>query len=451
MASLFNLNDTIVATCTPVGVGGIAIIRLSGENAVKIADTLFVAKNGKIPSQFNKRELVLGEFTHKNFADTCLAVVFSSNSFTGEPTVEFQSHGGIKVANSIVNACINNGARLAKNGEFSLRAVLNGKMKLCDAEGMIDMINAESDAELRAGKTIMSGGLTQKVEEFKTELTDLIAEVEVSFDYPEEDIEYIAKNNILNRSEQLIQELEQLISTYNSGAIIKNGINACLIGKPNVGKSSLLNALLNKNKAIVTEIAGTTRDVIEDAFEINGIKVNILDTAGIRSTKDIVERLGVERSVELINQADIVLFITDSSLPLDQQDKHILSLLSGKKYLTVHNKADMLEPSNKTPNGIYTSCKTGEGIEKLKQEIYNSVVGKTIMQGGLTLTNARHVNCLKRAKDALINAKQSIGNLTLDLVSVDLNEAFVALGEVTGDTSNEAILDSIFSKFCLGK
>ena len=449
--AIFDLNSTIVAVATPIGVGGISIVRLSGSDAVKIADKFFLSKTSKRPSKFKKRELVFGDFSGSLVSDECLCVVFDSNSFTGEETVEFQAHGGIKIAELMVTECINAGARLAKNGEFSLRAYLNGKMSVCEAEGMIDMINAESDAELKAGHTLMKGGLTKKVEELQAKVIDLLSEVEVSFDYPEEDIEYIAENAIDEKVDGLISDIETLANTYNAGAIIKNGINACLIGKPNVGKSSLLNSLLNREKAIVTNIAGTTRDVIEDAFEVNGIKVNILDTAGIRETKNIIEKMGVEKSISLINQADIVLFIVDGTAPLDIQDATILKFLQGKKYLTVYNKADKIKPSDRKKDGIYTSTKTGEGIEKLKSIIYDSIIGQNVVSGGLVITNSRHKECLTRAKLALENARQNLKSQTLDLIAVDLNEAYYCLGEITGNTSNEAILDAIFSKFCLGK
>ncbi len=449
--SLFDLNSTIVAIATPIGVGGISIVRLSGSSACKIADTLFLSKTNKRPSEFRKRDLVFGDYTSESVKDECLCVVFDANSFTGEETVEFHAHGGIKITEHIVEDCIKRGARLAKNGEFSLRAYINGKMSVCEAEGMIDMINAESDAELKAGHTIMKGGLTKKVEDLQAKVTDLLSEVEVSFDYPEEDIEYIAQNAIDEKVDGLIEDIEILANTYNAGAIIKNGINACLIGKPNVGKSSLLNALLNREKAIVTNIAGTTRDVIEDAFEVNGIKVNILDTAGIRQTNNIIERMGVDKSIALISQADIVLFIVDSSAPLDSQDAQILKFLQGKKYLTVYNKCDKIKPADRKKDGIYTSTKTGEGIDNLKATIYNSIIGQNVVSGGLVITNSRHKDCLLRAKQALETAKANLKSHTLDLIAIDLNEAFYCLGEITGNTSNETILDAIFSKFCLGK
>ncbi len=450
MLDNFGLKDTIVALSTPVGSGGIGIVRLSGGSAVKIADQLFRSKAGKLPSSFNKRELVLGDFVGESISDTALCVVFDNKSFTGEETVEFQCHGGVKLTNAIIDECIKKGARMARNGEFSLRAFLNGKMALCEAEAMIGMINATSEAEIRANKQILDGKLTNKIKNLQDKVVDLLSEIEVSFDYPEEDIEFMTENKIKSTLKNLIEEIDKLIASYRQGAIISNGINACLIGKPNVGKSSILNALLNKDKAIVTEVAGTTRDVIEDAFEVNGVKVNILDTAGIRNTSDLVELMGVKKSIDLINKADVVLFIVDESRPLDYEDAKILAMLDGKKYITIHNKID-LSGKRKEPNGIYTSAKTGEGVDEIKQKIYNMVTGGEVFGDGLIITDRRQVNALELSKSHFKKALDGLGKVTLDALSVDLNEGYTALGEITGNTSNEQILDSIFSKFCLGK
>lgn len=451
MIGSLDTKKTISAIITPIGVGGVSIVRLSGDNAVKIADKFFCAANNLKPSGFDARKLMYGTFKGKTVKDKCLCVVFKKpNSYTGEDVVEFQCHGGIKLASNILEEVNESGATLAECGEFSLRAFLNGKMNLSEAEGMIDLINAESDSELKAGYSLLNGTLSQKVNAFQESIVDLISDIEVSFDYPEEDIEYTESKKAKEKIEKLIEELNVLIASSKTGSIIKNGINCVIVGKPNVGKSSLLNALINKNKAIVTDIAGTTRDVIEDAFEVNGVKVNVLDTAGIRETKDIVERFGVEKSKELIGVADIILFVVDSSCPLDEKDAQILSLLSGKKYLTIYNKADRLKKP-KIANAIYTVAKTGEGITELKQKIYDLLINKSVISGGLIITNARHTNALKKAKDALQSALAGIDNFTLDLIAIDLKESYEALGEITGTTSNEEILDSIFSKFCLGK
>ena len=448
---ILDTNKTIVAISTPIGVGGIAVVRISGDDAINIADKLFNS-NGKMPSKFRNRELVFGDYVGKIAKDKCLCVVFKGpNSFTGENVVEFQCHGGVKLANEIVKDCLSFGAELAENGEFSMRAFVNGKLSLAEAEGMIDLINAQSESELNASYNLMSGGLTKQINAFQDEIVDLISEVEVSFDYPEEDIEYKTKGEIKSQTAKLISQIDELISSASMGSIVKNGINAVIIGKPNVGKSSLLNALINKNKAIVTDIAGTTRDVIEDAFEVNGVKINILDTAGIRETDDIIERLGVIKTKELINQADIVLFVVDSTSPLDYKDMEILALLRDKKYLTIYNKVDLLDEAKLNSKYINVSAKTNKGIVKLKQSIYDAIIDKNIMSNSLLITNNRHLQLLKKARKNLASALKNVDDNTLDLISIDLKESYENLGEITGTTTNEKILDSIFSKFCLGK
>lgn len=450
MSNILDTKKTISAIITPIGVGGVSIVRISGEDAIKIADKVFCAGK-KRPSEFKPRELVLGEFCGELAKDKCLCVVFKKpNSYTGEDVVEFQCHGGIKLANSILSEVNKKGCVLAKNGEFSLRAFLNGKMNLSEAEGMIDLINAESDSELKAGYNLLNGTLSQKITTFQQSIVDLLSDIEVSFDYPEEDIEYTESKKAKVKITKLIEEIDELINSFETGSIIKNGINAVIVGKPNVGKSSLLNALIHKDKAIVTDIEGTTRDVVEDSFEVNGVKVNILDTAGIRDTQDIVESLGVEKSKELINIADIVLLVVDASAPLDKKDILILNLLTNKKYLTVYNKADKMI-GDKLPNAIYTVAKTGEGIDELKQKIYDLLINKKVISGGLIITNERHKNALLKTKQALLSAINNIDSVTLDLIAIDLKQAYETLGEITGTTSNEEILNSIFSKFCLGK
>ncbi len=450
MSKNFDTQSTIVAITTPIGTGGVAIVRLSGASAIKIADKLFSSR-GKKPSEFLARELVLGKFEYHGFFEQCMCVVFvAPNSFTGENVVEFQCHGGIKIAEKILSACLESGARMAQNGEFSLRAFLNGKLSLSEAEGMIDMINAETDAELSAGYKLMSGKLTKKVREFEASLVDCISELEVSFDYPEEDIEYSSREDIKKRLNKLKIEIGALIDSYQTGNIIKNGINVVICGKPNVGKSSLLNALLKKDKAIVTSVAGTTRDSIEDTFEINGVKVNIVDTAGIRETTDKVEKIGVQNAKKKLAGADLVLFVVDGSAPLDSKDEEIYRKVKKQKHLIVVNKADKKQAVS-IDSAIVISSKKGENLKALTDAIYEKTVKGEIYASNLVVTNARHVECLKRAQKSICHALAEIDSQTLDLISIDLNEAYTAIGEITGDTSNEKILDSIFSKFCLGK
>lgn len=455
MNNILDTTKTIVAISTPIGPGGISVVRMSGENSIKIADSLFRSIKGKCPSDFKTNHLTLGYFKGKTASDKCFCVVFRSpNTFTGENLVEFQCHGGIKLTELILKDCLTAGATLAQNGEFSMRAFLNGKMSLSEAEGMIDLINAESESELVAGYSLMMGGLTKKMQGYQEELVDIMGEIEVSFDYPEEDIEYTTIPLVKKRLTKLIKNINELINTAKTGAVIKNGINAVIVGRPNVGKSSILNALINKNKAIVTEIAGTTRDIIEDAFEINGVKVNIIDTAGIHETKDRIEKIGVEKSLEQINLADIVLFVVDNSEKLTKEDKEIFERVKHKKRIVILNKIDKksaFDYSKLDENVVFVSAKSGDNIQLLKQKIYDLVIDKKVIANNLILTNARHTECLTRAINSLQTALKNIDGVTLDLSMIDIKDAFMAIGEITGTTSNEVVLDSIFSKFCLGK
>ena len=455
MNNILDTEKTIAAISTPIGAGGISIVRLSGKNSINIADSLFKSLKGVKPSSFDSNKLVLGYFIGAHAKDKCFCVVFRApNTFSGENMVEFQCHGGIKITELILKDCIQHGAEIAQNGEFSMRAFLNGKMSLSEAEGMIDVINAQSESELAAGYTLMSGQLTKKIDAYQKEIVDILSEIEVSFDYPEEDIEYTTVPIVKKRLSLLVKNIDELINTSNTGSIIRNGINAVIVGKPNVGKSSILNALINKNKAIVTNIAGTTRDIIEDAFEINGIKVNIIDTAGIHETKDKIEKIGVERSIDQLKSADIVLFVIDNTQKLTTEDNLIYEKIKNKKHIVICNKIDKKSNynySNIDKHVLFVSAKNATNIQQIKECIYKMVIDSNIISSNIIITSERHSECLRRARNSIVTAISNIDNVTLDLVSIDINDAFSALGEITGTTSNEVILDSVFSKFCLGK
>lgn len=447
-----NLTDTIVAISTGSTNGAISIVRLSGEKAIEIADKLFISNKKIKPSKFTPRYLELGKITTDNFNEQAMCVIFfNPNSYTGEDLVEFQCHGGLKIAEGVIKQCIKLGARLATNGEFTKRAFINGKISLASAEGIMDMINAETDAQIRAGYELLNGSLSKIAYSAQEELTDILSEIEVSFDYPEEQIEYITKNMVSKRLKTLSEELEEILKSADTGKIISGGINVLIVGKPNVGKSSLLNALLSRERAIVTDIPGTTRDTIEDSFSINGIKVNIIDTAGIHDTTDLVEQLGVNKAKELIDRADIILFVTDSSSAETKEDQNIFNLVQGKPYIKIANKADIATSKNTDPTVITISSKTGEGIDKLKEVIYDKFKSPSLVEGGVIITNARHAQALKNAQENIIRAIEDIEFQTLDLVSVYIKLAYSALGEITGNTTGEDIIDAIFSKFCLGK
>ena len=314
------------------------------------------------------------------------------------------------------------------------------------------MINAESDAEVRAGYQLLSGNLSKLAYDAQTELTDILSEIEVSFDYPEETIEYITKAKVKERLQDLSNKISNVIKTSEVGKIIKSGINVLIVGKPNVGKSSLLNNLLQKERAIVTDVAGTTRDTIEDSFMLDDIKINLIDTAGIHDTDDKVEKIGVDKAKNLVGQADIILFLVDSSRPFSKEDESIYNSINGKKYIVVKTKNDLESKLNKDfENQVEISTVTNLGIDELKNKILQLTKLSNIPSDALIITNERHKDALVRANNALVRAIENINEDTLDLVSVDIKEAYTDVGEITGNTTSEDIIDSIFTKFCLGK
>ena len=443
--------NTIVAISTPLSSGAISIVRLSGDNAIQIADKVFSTKKGQLPSSFPSRMLTLGTFDATKFKEQAMCVVFRAPaSFTGEDLVEFHCHGGVALTKGILSTLLQKGAKLAHPGEFTKRAFMNGKMALSDAEGMMDMINAQSEAEIRAGYNLLSGALSKTAFEVQKELVDILSEIEVSFDYPEETILYITKINAKKRLEAISKKLSEVLSTASAGQMIKNGVNVAIVGKPNVGKSSILNRLAQDEKAIVTPIAGTTRDVIETTISINGLKFNLFDTAGIHETSDQVEQIGVDKAKNVIKGADIVLFVKDSDKS-SQEDKEVQDLLSKHKHLVLVNKADKLTCFKDSDQILHISALDGTNFDKVTQKLYQMACENKSMSDSLTIANERHINALTIANENIEHAIDDIDNFTLDLITIDLNLAYQALGEITGSTTGEEIIDAIFSKFCLGK
>ena len=425
-----------------MGVGAIAIVRMSGDEALSIASRLF---HGKLED----RKLNLGQFVFEDLKEQCLAVYFKApRSFTGEDMVEFQVHGGVIVARKVLEALLESGARLAENGEFSKRAFLNGKLSLSSAEGMIDVINASSEAELKAGYNLMSGELSKFAKDSQTTLTDMLAELEVALDYPEHDDEAMAIESARKKLEDMIARTETLLATVGTGKLIKSGVSVAIVGKPNVGKSSLLNALLGEDRAIVTSVEGTTRDTISETISYSGYNINFVDTAGVRESDDEVEKIGIERSKKAIESADVVLLLIDSSRELDERDQELIKLTEGKRRILVLNKCDL--KSKVEIDGIKVSAKRGEGVEELKKKILDSVDLK-VDTSGLVITNMRHEEALKEALNALKEADSAAESESADIVAFLVKRAWTAFGKITGETENEAIIDKIFSKFCLGK
>ena len=442
------MEKSIVSISTPLGRGAIAIVRMSGKNCLDIALKIFHCSSKEIKPRymyFGKLEI------EKDTYEECLMVYFKSPfSYTGEDIVEFQIHGGILLAQKVVELILQNGCRLAEAGEFSKRAFMNGKITLDKAEAIIGEINAETEGELSSSLKITNGKLAEKINAEQNDLTNLLAEIEVAFDYPEHDYEEIVKGKILEKLKEIKSQNDNIIEISKSGKYLKNGINVALVGRANVGKSSVLNALLGEERAIVTDIEGTTRDNITESFFHKGVKINLIDTAGIRKTNDIVEKLGIQRSLNSINEADIILFIHDGSQKENSEDKEIENSLSGKTVINVVNKTDRPRLIEKLENEIEISALEEKNISKLKDKIVNEVITKEISSSSLVLTNERHLQILEDC-DKIIMEIFEMQNTSLDVIAMLIKKLWTKLGQITGNTENEDIISLIFSKFCLGK
>lgn len=444
------MNKTICAISTPIGNGGISIVRISGSKSIDICQNLTTKNLLKI----EPRKLYLTNISAENFKDNALIVYFKAPfSYTGEDMIEIQCHGGIQVAKGILNSLIKNGATLAEAGEFTKRAFINGKISLDKAEGVIDMINAENEASVKAGYNLLSGKLFEKINSLQSYLTDCLAEMEVILDYPEEDIDYLNNKKIKEYLTKTLYEINELLKTCSTGRIVKNGINVLILGRPNVGKSSLLNALLGYDRAIVTNIAGTTRDTIEESYNFNNLTFNVIDTAGIRESKNIVESIGIKKAEQSLEIADIVLIVLDGSEKITEEDKKIIELCKNKKVIFVINKNDLDNKLDiKLNNFVKISALKLENINNLKQKIYDLVVDSNILNSQILITNTRHETALQNAKNSILNSLTNLDNQeSLDLIILEVKQAWLELGTITGLTSNEEIINTIFSKFCLGK
>jgi tRNA modification GTPase len=451
------MERNIVAISTAMGNGGISIIRMSGKGVLKVADKVFSTYNLK-PSQFEPRKLYLGNFSCGDIKDKCMCVYFKAPfSYTGEDLIEFHCHGGITLTNNVYECLVDNGCEPATKGEFSKLAFLNGKVTLDEAEGIIDMINAESESELKAGYNLMQGGLKIEVEKLQNTLTELLAKIEVTLDYPEEDLEEETRSNILTELKSIKTRLEDILSTASYGRCVKDGVRVLIYGKTNAGKSSLLNSLLNYNRAIVTDVKGTTRDTLEEMFNYKGYKFILIDSAGIRESNDIVESIGIDKSRSELKSADIVLYILDGSVELDKEDKDIINSLKDKNTILIVNKSDLKQVANVSElpfeKQINISTLTGDNIAELKEMMLEFVTSKNVNNNSIVLTNTRHINSIKKALDRTEDSITSVQDemTNLDLVSIDIKNIWLELGDITGNSDNEKIIDDIFSKFCVGK
>ena len=454
------LFDTIAAISTPKGEGGIAIIRISGDKSFEILDKIFIKKNPNANLGFYKLNYGFIKDGEKTVDEVMAVRLRAPKSYTCEDIVEINCHGGTLVSEKVLELVLRNGARHAESGEFTKRAFMNGRIDLSQAEAVMDIIQGKTEKSVSLSLDQLRGDLRDKVNQFKKALLDITAHVNVVLDYPEEGIDDPLPAELRNNLEKVYEEANRLIDSYDTGKKIKEGIKTVIVGKPNVGKSTLLNALLHEERAIVTHVAGTTRDVIEEIINIKGVPLVLVDTAGIRKTDDIVENIGVEKSKQFIEKADLVLLVLDASKELENEDIEVINQIkeNKKKVIVLLNKIDLnrkidLEGYN-LGNIVEISAKDNIGIEDMQEKIYSYIMEENVENSSekLIITNIRHKTALEKTKDAIKNIFETIDmGLPMDLISVDLKEALDSLSEITGEISSEDILDHVFGNFCVGK
>lgn len=458
------IDDTIAAISTPLGAAGIGIVRISGSKAKQILSNLFIDRKGQTKNDFKAYQLNYGYIINKETGDRLDEVLVSymkgPRSFTAEDVAEVNCHGGIISTRKVLESILREGARLAEPGEFTKRAFLNGRIDLAQAESIIDTINAKTDQSLRVAINQLEGRLSKKVKEISEDIIEVMAFIEAGIDFPEDEIEELSNIQIKEKSNSILNKIDTLLKSANTGKLYRDGISTAIVGKPNVGKSSLLNALLREKRAIVTDVPGTTRDVIEEIININGIPLKIIDTAGIRETSDLVEQIGVEKAKDIALKADLILFILDAEQGLTIEDKNLLMLLSGKKAIVIINKIDLGKLADKDYKEylkevqvLEVSAKEETGIEELEQTIYNLVMeGKVDFNQDTFISNVRHQNSLEKARQHISEVLNTIDmGMPTDCMAIDLKGAFESLGEITGETLDEDVIHKIFSQFCIGK
>ncbi len=454
------LEDTIAAIATPVGCGGIGIVRVSGPDASSIADIVFKKQgNGGLESHRFYYGRIVGPADGSLIDEGMGVLMRAPRSYTREDVLELHCHGGYLVVQRVLEACLQAGARLSEAGEFTRRAFLNGRIDLCQAESIIDLINSRTEMSLAYAQSQREGVLSARLGEVAAQLRNALALIEAFIDFPEEDLDAASLGQIESLVDGSRQSLGALLDSYSHGKVIRDGISVLLAGKPNVGKSSLLNALTLEQRAIVSHIPGTTRDVIEEIINIDGLPVRIIDSAGIRESRDEIEQEGIRRSLEKLTLADLVLFIVDGSAPVDQQDRDLLQAIAGKRCITVVNKADLPQVliEGDVAAGEQTvriSSKNGTGIDQLRSAIFHSFVSDQVLtsRDHLAITSARHRDILARALSGLDRfLLQLSSGASGELLAIDLRDGLAAVGEITGETTPDTILDMIFSSFCIGK
>ena len=459
--------ETIAAISTAIGNGGIGIIRMSGKESFKILEKIFKNSKGekldlnKIKGYTMQYGTIVDSKTNEKIDEVLVSFFKNPKSYTREDMCEINSHGGMIIEKQILEQCLKNGAMLAEPGEFTKRAFLNGRIDLSQAESIMDLINSKTEKESKASINQLQGDLSNKINEIRHDLLDIMADIEASIDYPEYDIEEVTNSKALGILENTKNKLKGLKDTFRSGKILKEGIKTSIIGRPNAGKSSLLNKILKEERAIVSEIEGTTRDTIEEFITIKGIPLKIIDTAGIRKTSDKIEEIGVKKALDIAKDAELVLVILDNSKDLTEEDREILKLAESKNSIILLNKVDLKENNlenseelNKLNKKIIKiSAKNGNGIEELYNEIENMFQIKNLeTDGEIIITNIRHKNQIEYAINNINEAINAVkNNLPIDIISISIKQTLEDLGKITGENVSEDIINEIFSKFCLGK
>ncbi|MDX1805579.1 MAG: tRNA uridine-5-carboxymethylaminomethyl(34) synthesis GTPase MnmE [Paenisporosarcina sp.] len=458
--------DTIAAISTPMGEGAIAIVRLSGSEAISIADQIFRSPGAKALSNQLSHTIHYGHLIEPKTGDVVEEVMLSlmkgPKTFTREDVVEINCHGGIVTVNHVLQLVLRHGARLAEPGEFTKRAFLNGRIDLSQAEAVMDLIRAKTDRAMNVALGQMDGKLSRLIATLRQSLLEILAQVEVNIDYPEyDDVEEMTLPMIIEKSTWVKKEIEKLLQTSVQGKILREGLSTVIVGRPNVGKSSLLNSLVQENKAIVTEVAGTTRDIIEEYVNVRGVPLKLVDTAGIRETEDIVERIGVERSRKVLKQADLILLVLNHSEELSIEDERLFEAIHGMDFIVVINKTDLekkidiqrVQELAGNRKIVTTSLLQEEGVDQLEEAIASLFFEGSLDSSDLTyVSNARHIALLHQAKHTIedaISAAHAV--VPIDMIQIDVTRTWEILGEITGDTVEESLLDQLFSQFCLGK
>lgn len=455
--------DTIAAIATPMGEGGIAVIRVSGDEAVPVCDKIFAGKSKltEVPTHTVNYGYIRDPETGARVEESLVTVMRAPRSFTKEDVVEISCHGGFVSVRKVLDLLLEHGARLAEPGEFTKRAFLNGRIDLSQAEAVIDLIRAKSDRAFRIALKQSEGSLSKTIKELRHRLVELMAHIEVNIDYPEHDVEEMTNAFIKEKCADALSDIERMLTTAQQGKILREGLVTAIVGRPNVGKSSLLNTLAQEERAIVTEIAGTTRDVVEEYVHVNGIPLKLLDTAGIRETSDLVEQIGVEKSRQALSDADLILFVCNGAEPLQPDEYVLIDQLKDRQVIAIINKQDLpqlieeevLKEAFGEDRVVRMSLLAQQGIADLEKAIASIFFSGQVESSDLTyVSNARHIHLLKQARSALTEAHEAAeAFVPIDMIQIDIRNAWEHLGEIIGDSVSESLIDQIFSQFCLGK